>query len=269
MKRSLHVALNDYPGANCDLRGCLNDANALAQRVVKQYGFAAENVRLLYDSRATAAGIKDRIENWLVKGLHQGDEVLFSYSGHGDQLAARADSGEVDRLTECLCPYDYNFTETHSISDDYLYSVFSRLPYGVHLTVIADSCHSGDLSRSFFSRTRSRKFPKVPEDVQWRNNLAAKLVLSRSAKGAYGAWLEGCRSDQTSADAYIKGRYQGAFSWALYSELDAGAAAATLPTLIQRVNSRLSKAGYAQRPQLEGSSSETARCFLGGKDNLQ
>ncbi len=63
--------------------------------------------------------------------------------------------------------------------------------------------------------------------------------------------LSGCRSDQTSADAYINGRYNGAFSYFAIKELRADPRR-TLDAIHVAYRNDLVNGGYTQEPQLEG-----------------
>jgi len=52
--RALCIGINDYPGTDSDLSGCVNDANDWAA-VLKKRGFT---VTMLLDRKATGAAIR-------------------------------------------------------------------------------------------------------------------------------------------------------------------------------------------------------------------
>lgn len=63
------------------------------------------------------------------------------------------------------------------------------------------------------------------------------------------ALITGCRSDQTSADAYFKGRYNGAMTYLLLKILKTRTGLGLpLVTLVPRVRSALQTAGFDQEP---------------------
>ena len=53
MKRSLHIGINNYPGTQNDLSGCINDANDW-KTALENRGF---QVNSIYDSDATKANM--------------------------------------------------------------------------------------------------------------------------------------------------------------------------------------------------------------------
>jgi len=63
--------------------------------------------------------------------------------------------------------------------------------------------------------------------------------------------ISGCRENQTSADAWINGRYHGALSYYLVEALASGNFDMTYRELINDVNLRLRNKRFTQVPQLE------------------
>ena len=64
--------------------------------------------------------------------------------------------------------------------------------------------------------------------------------------------IAACRDDQTSADAWIDGGYHGAHTFYLCRALANGARDLTYRALVSATGIALSRAGFAQVPQLEG-----------------
>ena len=94
-KRALCVGINDYPGTNSDLSGCVNDANDWAKEL-KTRGY---QVTSLLDKQATRRAMIDGLTK-LVTGAVAGDSLVFTFSGHGSWLPD--DSGdEPDGRDEC------------------------------------------------------------------------------------------------------------------------------------------------------------------------
>src|SRR4030042_2680810 len=137
--RALCIGINDYPGTDSDLAGCVNDANAWATAFTDR-GFA---VKTLIDRRATGNAIRKAIES-LITGSRKGDSIVVQYSGHGS-FVPDEDGDEPDGTDECLCPYDLK--DEGPITDDELFDLFSARPQGPRALIISDSCHSGTVAR--------------------------------------------------------------------------------------------------------------------------
>lgn len=265
MNRALLVGINAYP--TCPLKGCLNDISDMAKFLNAKCNFAMDDIRLLADSRATKKGIIDRL-GWLLNGLHKGDRVLFHYSGHGVQLPTRNPQGEVDGLDEAICPYDFDWTDEHTIRDKEFNQIFSSIPEGVDFVWVSDSCHSGDLSKEMLKQNFTNKTIEPPIDIDWRLQTAkSKKIESvgfiKTAQKLNLALISGCKSNQTSADAIFGKRYNGALTFFLLAELNkSNGLINPLTTVVKEVNSLLKKEGYDQRPQLEGNPAIKSKPFL-------
>lgn len=86
----------------------------------------------------TSAQIMDHVEN-LCRDRQPGDEVIFTYSGHGTQVWDK-NSEERDKKDEAIVS-----SGIEVITDDMLKTVFSKLPHGVKAVAVIDACHSGTL----------------------------------------------------------------------------------------------------------------------------
>jgi hypothetical protein len=260
MNKALLIGINKYPTQ--PLNGCINDILDVADFLEKKCAFAKSDIRMLTDERATKVAIIERL-NWLLSGLRSGDRVVFHYSGHGAQLASRDPLGEVDKLDEVICPVDFIQGEEYFIRDKDFNTMFSSIPQGVHFIWISDSCHSGDLSREILldeSRNHDQARALIlPEDLLWRiktakeNNLELQS-FDRTAKQLNLALITGCKSDQTSMDAYIAGRPNGAMTYFLLKELNKpDGTRLPLINVVAGLNQAIRSAHYSQEPQLEGS----------------
>ena len=143
--KALLTGINNYQSIS-DLRGCLNDVNDIKQLLLEVFGFSRQNIRTLTDDKVT----KDQIYKqwrWLCDGAAPGDRLVFQFSGHGSQIAD-LDDDEPDDVDEILCLYDMDWDskDTYLVDDD-LRKLINRVPKGVLLTVILDSCHSGTATR--------------------------------------------------------------------------------------------------------------------------
>ncbi|HPA19129.1 MAG TPA: caspase family protein [Verrucomicrobiae bacterium] len=176
-RRALLVGINEYPDPTKRLDGCVNDA-FLMSATLQECGFAAEDIRLVTDSRATARGIRRRLE-WLLGGAADGDQRVFFYAGHGSQLAGYGAGETIDRLDECLVPWDFDGSRETAICDDDFFDLYAQLPYGVHFAAIFDCCHSGGMARPAGAKIRTIS---PPDDIRHRSlrwDTAKEMWLAR------------------------------------------------------------------------------------------
>lgn len=165
------------------------------------------------------------------------------------------------------CPVDFDWMDAHMIRDKDFHALFSTIPAGVDFVWVSDSCHSGDLSKAMpRPMTTSRAFP-APDHIAWEIAQAkSQGVRSRSLGTASlplnVALVSGCKSDQTSADAFFGHRYNGALSYYLLQTLAKVGDSMPLQALVPQVALALQKNGYEQVPQWEGSAELAARKFL-------
>jgi hypothetical protein len=144
-RRALLVGINAYPDPANRLEGCVNDV-FLMSSVLQECGFAAEDIRVVLDERATAAGILERL-HWLLDGTAADAQRFFYYSGHGAQLPSYGVYGKIERIDACLVPYDFAWSRETAITDDGLVDLYSQLPYKAHFMMVLDSCYSGGMTR--------------------------------------------------------------------------------------------------------------------------
>ena len=265
MNRALLVGINAYPGN--ELNGCINDVTDMADFLVNHCDFDESDIRLVTDARATATAILERLK-WLIDGVKSGDRIVFHYSGHGAQFPVRDNSGKVTRVDECICPVDFDWTEEHAIRDKQFNQLFKSVPDGVDFTWISDSCFSGDLARAFLLPKYKIKAMQMPADIQWRMRTAeTKAIKPQGFEHVIAdlsvVLVSGCSARETSADAEINGRFNGALTYYLLNTLHSpNGLSQTLEQVVVRTRSKLQRDGYPQHPQLEGSAKLMSTPFL-------
>ncbi|MCO5613260.1 hypothetical protein L7F22_067536 [Adiantum nelumboides] len=142
-KKAVLVGCN-YPNSKAELHGCINDVRRIHKSLVDRFGFDESDITILIDTdrrytQPTGANIK-RALNKLVTESHEGDILFFHYSGHGVRLPAETGEDDDTGYDECIVPCDMNL-----ITDDDFREIVDKVPHGVTLTLISDSCHSGGL----------------------------------------------------------------------------------------------------------------------------
>ena len=257
-KYAFFVGINTYPG--CSLNGCIDDINDLAPKVVQYRDFDPESIRLLTDDRATTTEIVNRL-NWLVNVAQPGDTVLYWESGHGAIVSTRNTQGNIDDIVNCFCPVDFDWTPTHMVTDKVFNKIFSRFKPGVKFFWGSDSCHSERLDRELPQNphpTKARAYP-IPADIAWRNAAAeSKGFVATNLRNIVNDQLEvgfvsACQIKQTAADAYIDGRYNGAFTYFFLQTWDKYKKdSVSLRKITEETTAALQSAGYDQEPCLDG-----------------
>jgi hypothetical protein len=174
MRRALLIGINDYPDPENRLEGCVNDV-FLFSAMLQERGFAAEDIRVVLNDRATAAGLRERLA-WLLGDAGDGMERVLFYSGHGAQLPGYNAAEVVDHMDECLVPYDFAWTKETAITDDDFYDLYSDLPFSARFFAVFDCCHAGGLTRDGSHKVRGitppddirhRMLRWIPEEQMW------------------------------------------------------------------------------------------------------
>jgi len=261
VKRALCVGINDYPVAGADLKGCVNDARAWAAVLIDHFDFPPDNVKILLDSQATKKKVLAELDR-LLAGAKKGDVLVFTNSSHGTYVADR--NGDESRYDEAMCPYDL---KKNLIIDDELRERFAKVPDGVRLTIISDSCHSGTVTRASGVETpddRRRRFinprtlglPEIPGIRRKAKPRTSQLYPESKMREVL---VSGCRDNQYSYDAMIDGTYHGAMTYYALRIIEEANYNISYEQMWDQLVERLEIEGYDQEPQVEGKSSNKRR----------
>ncbi len=169
-KRALLVGINQYTRADWLLRGCVNDAQAMAQLLRDYYSYQSNEIYTIFDKDATAQNIRDGLA-WLFSDYaNDGSDIrLFHIASHGTQVASNTENdAEGDKLDEVIVPHDHDWKRP--FTDDQLRESFAQIPNRVNFTFVADCCHSGSINKDLFPvemDVRPRRIDP-PEEMQAR-----------------------------------------------------------------------------------------------------
>jgi len=265
-KRALLIGINKYQMAGADLRGCVNDVKDLSAALVEFHGFRKSDIAVLTDGDATQKAMQAGIKT-LVRGAKKGDAIVLHYSGHGSNVPDDNDD-EADGRDEILCATDLDWERP--LRDDWLRSTFDGLRAGVSFTAIMDCCHSGTNTRAVLPpdapvKERYLPSPSSLKAVESGRSLPKKVTselrssprAARKTRDIVNASLPevlitGCRDTQTSADAFINGRFNGALTFALVEAIRKSRGRLTYRDLHDRASAVLKARKFDQVPQLEG-----------------
>jgi hypothetical protein len=229
-KNALLIGIN-YTGTQYELNGCINDANSI-YLLLNSLNF--QNIEILTDNtsiKPTRDNIISKFTNLLSKA-NSGDVIFFSYSGHGSYIQDQ-NNNEVTGNDQMIIPSDFN-----SILDDELKKIIkTNLKSGVTLISIFDCCFSGsvlDLKYQYL-------------DSLDNNNLT--LNANETDTNGNVIMISGCSDIQTSADAFINNKNQGALTWAFLETFNYQKNL-TWKQLLQGMRDLLKSSKFDQIPQL-------------------
>jgi len=240
----------NYPGSSCPLNGCINDVLNVKKYITAECGYAESDVVVMTDNPRITRNenlIPTRDNIWrqldtAVAKLRAGDTLFVHYSGHGTGIrdaprnSPYSKAGdESDGQDECWCPVDSLDDDTRFIVDDELKErMVNRIPVGVRLRVVSDSCHSGSIIDSPRSFSRGKRLSQESLPYKQSDDVLA---------------ISGCMDSQTSSDAFISGVGQGALTWALLDTLKS-CKGWTAREVVTAVRLKLHEGGYEQFPIL-------------------
>ncbi|MHA7772588.1 caspase family protein [Roseibium sp. M-1] len=221
--RALVIGVDAYENV-APLKGAVNDARDIAD-TLKAAGVS--DLTTLYDAAASRQAVLTAWEN-LVERADQDDVLVLSYAGHGAQEPEWVKGSEEDGLDEVfiLSGFDLNAPGNgERLRDDDIAAMLLAAG-GRSVLVLADSCHSGTMTRSIDPRikrlgTRLVGLPPFENDVLRSSPLPpflAKVEADTSATDMQelpnvvyvGATVDG----QVIPELQIAGEPRGALSWA-------------------------------------------------------
>ena len=240
MKKALCVGINNYPGIFNDLKGCVNDANDWANLLA----FSGFQVEKMLDKQAKKQNILNALDG-LVTNAIPGDQIVFTYSGHGTTIADKS-GDEVDNYDEALYVHD------GVLLDDELRAILQKLNPEVHMVVISDSCFSGTVTRVSPMATGLSEATAIPRYIKTDDIPAGAKLKKRflAEEDMIEILMSGCSDSEYSYDAEIDGRWNGAMSAYALSVIRKGQTYNELYALLRGI---LPSTEYPQTPQLEGS----------------
>ncbi len=222
----LFIGINNYPGTDLDLAGCVNDAHDW-QAACRPMLWSSTT---LIDAAATRERIMSELALLLAR-LSAGDWAVITFSGHGTWVPDE-NGDEPDGRDEALVPHDFN----NLILDDEIHEQLVRRRPGSRVLLVTDACHSGTVFRLFkppHVATRLRFLPPellarfseaapVTQTHQRRSlaeRIARRVLLPRQKALPGVVHLAGCSDHEYCYDATINGRDCGSFSHAALQAL--------------------------------------------------
>ncbi len=249
-----------------NLEGAINDLEMMKSVLeADPHNFQIPADAVLKDEQATADAILYTLRKYLITDAREGDLRVVYYSGHGNYVRNTAVTDPKD-FDETIVPSDH-WRGTPDIRDKELSRILAEAGKKVKIVFIADSCHSGSLSRGPGGRAKTAlagsaddpNAPKVedkPSPVDPVKAPHGVIFLSAARRDQPALETEG-RSDNVS-DPFTGPH--GAFTWALKQAFD-GYGNAPVDIVFQRAAAFLAIDKPAQVPNIEGLNRSTINLF--------
>jgi hypothetical protein len=231
---ALLVGIN-YFRTQYELYGCINDTNSI-NSFISNYNF--KKICILTDNTARKPNHNNILNEFknLLSNSQAGDVLLFFYSGHGSYILDK-DNNEKSGNDQVIIPCDFK-----EIIDDELKSIIqTNLKKDVTLIALFDCCHSGsilDLKYQYMDSLDKNNFTENENETETIGNV---IMIS------------GCSDIQTSSDATINNKNQGAMTWA-FLEAFKSEKNITWRNLLLKMRDLLKKSNFTQLPQLASGS---------------
>ena len=161
------------------LAGAVNDARDIAGAL---QAIADSKVTMLLNDDADYATIR---QHWfaMLDRADRGDTVVFSYAGHGSRVPEQVLGSEADGKDDVfvLAGFDPNQAKSPElIRDNQLFEWFKAAEgRGVQLLFVADSCHSGTMTRAVDARLGFRQTRQV--NIDFEAGLAEDMTVELAA----------------------------------------------------------------------------------------
>jgi len=272
------VGINDYPTSkneagedvDSDLNGCVNDAKSMVDLLQAKFNVPADHIKLLTDGDATGDGFVAAVK-WLIDVAKPGDQIVFSYSGHGARLDdATAEGGK----ESCIVLSDFQVVPGN------IFKAVSRnlADAGVSSTFVFDSCFSGGMSRPDMGEFKIKR--KSLGDIRMKDvkgiknrkdfmGMQARSKAVKEDKGQY-VFLFAGKDDQPTIDITLKDQpAHGLFTMLFLDAMGQNAATpvkdlfASLNAVLDEINSAIKEkrpdaTPFDQKPGFDTSSEDRA-----------
>lgn len=223
---ALHTATN-YTNTRNELRGCINDWKNFL-RLDDELNIPEENRISLIGANYKKDLAAEAVSKF-ASLMRPGDMLIGSNAGHGIAVPD-LDGDESDGKDEALVD-NYN----QLILDDDIFQGLRKFQERTLIVAWLDNCHAGTMDRSFRTKDWHLMSPEI----------VCNAVM-----------LFGCRENQTSADAFIDGQFQGALTATSLEVLRAHNMQCTYLQLLTDTNALLRARNFSQVAQMAVTSEE-------------
>ena len=229
-KKALLIGINylDTPYA---LSGCIDDTTRMKDLLSLHSFNDFQILTDLTDIKPTKQNILNQLQN-LINNAASGDLLFFYFSGHGSYTSDR-NNDETDGRDEMLVSLDLQ-----PIIDDELKSILQN-SMKRELTIIGlfDSCHSGTILDLKYNYLDTNNYDNYSENNKVSECQGNVIMIS------------GCMDSQTSAEALINNKAQGALTWSFIESINKNPNC-SWRELLKSMRDDLKNSNFSQIPQL-------------------
>jgi metacaspase-1 len=244
--------INNYPGTQSDLNGCVNDGKDMMKKLQKK-GFSC---KFLFDGQATTTNVLNGIQD-LLSISKAGDSLFFGNSSHGT-YDYRPGTTEADKTDEGFCTISDRGDRIDVIWDDTIWAMFKSKKPGVQCVWFADSCFGGGAMRLI-----GRQAKGIPRSIPFRTVMQANPQAAVHPKREISftedkspwpfLWLAGSQETEPCYDANYGGRPNGAFTYTALTALDSTPPGLNYLGWYNAICKKLPTQDYPQHPMMAGS----------------
>ena len=240
-----------------NLDGAINDV-ALMKTALTDLGVT--DFVILQNQEATAAAILGALQKNLVDDAKAGDVRIVYYSGHGNHIRNLA-SGEQGGEDQTIVPAD-NWRDVPDVRDKEISRILWQAAHkGVKVTFIADSCHSGSLSRGAWNssgkaRSSSGRRGGTGANAPHEPSVNDPAAIDPATKQPIDPEKEGvltlaaAQSSEEAREVNTEDGPHGAFTWAFAHALKYEGE--PMDRVFARVAAQLHSSGVTQQPIMGG-----------------
>lgn len=255
------VGIDDYAHQS-DLEGAVNDALDIAGALERR----GADVIVLTDRAATRSAVVGAVRQQFAKA-QAGDVVVFTYAGHGVQFEEALAGDEEDGKDETFVFAEFESNGDNAaerLRDNEVAMLMRDAPDGVSVLFVADSCHSGTMTRAPvldapFGKTRFLDSEPIKNDpLPPPDRDSFQLELSDMPHVVFAA---ASRDNEVTPEMNIDGRQRGALSWSVARVIESGllteGGADTLPEFREHIRAQVrAHSGARQTPNVVFASSD-------------
>jgi hypothetical protein len=228
-KKALLIGIN-YTGTNNQLNGCINDVTDVSNFLVGK-GFTIKQITDITPQKPTRSTILTEFKN-LLQNAVAGDVLYFMFSGHGT-TQIDANNNEATGKDQLILPVDL----LPIVDDDLKIMINQYLQKDVTLIALFDSCYSGTVLDLKYQYLDSLNYDEATINNKENQTNGQVFMIS------------GCTDRQTSADAYINTKYNGALTRSYLETLTTSATVLTWRKLVKTMRDYLKSNKFSQIPQ--------------------
>ena len=170
---ALIVGINKYEKVR-PLNYAIEDASAIKNMLINDFGFPRSNVNILINSEATQNNIKKQL-NALVKSAKDNDRVLFYFAGHGQTETSGLEGKDMGFLLPVEADEENLYLTAIPMDELKRIATMSKAK---HMMFLVDACYGGLAAQN----TRSLQPKDTPNFIDKISNNYSRQIITAGGK---------------------------------------------------------------------------------------